>query len=525
MRITKKVNLFLLGWLAALVPVFVTADQIITQTPVAHAGIPTITACAGNPECFAFTIDTRMTDTLDTDLTHYDETATTFSIPTSGYVNRNIPVNTYSWTIDWGDNSAPQTCSGSSSTTSTNLACGTNATTATGGISHTYITPGEYQITVRPSATATIGWFNAFGFYNDTADDNVQANQNMFKSIDTPLTNLMRTQGSTYRFAYMFYGVRNATEIPANLFDNIDTTSDTDFSSMFYNTFNYYASSSITGTIPADLFDNLNTTNGTNFSSMFYNTFSNYARRTATFKVNGSQVGTVSTFAAPYSTKIGFTGIPSTNPTVNATTSSQVIPTYNATIRTITAPAGTDAHGVAYVDYGWYRTDGTSCAVINPTPDCGIQDASTLTAFPNSTEWTSDTPTEKGNVTFYSLASIVMVRFVSNGGSFVPGYSLAIGSGIPTPINPTMTGFDFVGWFADPGLTQPWNFASDTVTDHMALYAKWKPISAIPGVPNTGVFGAKSSMVVSLIDTIAAVIALVSLLAIVVHTWLRYYYK
>jgi hypothetical protein len=75
-----------------------------------------------------------------------------------------------------------------------------------------------------------------------------------------------------------------------------------------------------------------------------------------------------------------------------------VYPTYNSTFRSITKPTET-----AYANYDWYRTDGTSCAVSNPTPDCGVQNASTLVTFSNTTEWTPETSTEKGNVTFYGV--------------------------------------------------------------------------------------------------------------------------
>jgi len=620
LRISKKINIFTI-WVASVVfiPTVIAIAHFLLLPPAADAIMAadpsTITACADNPECFAFTIDTRMTNTLDTDPTHYDSTATTFSIPTSGYVGYNgitVPTWAYSWIIDWGDGSAPQTCTGLGVESGNNLICSSNTSTITSGIPHTYVTAGQYQITIRPS-TATTGWFNAFGFTNNNSDANTSANKYMFKSIDTPFTNLMRTQGAAYRFAFIFYGAYNGTEIPANLFanvlttgstnfsymfhrtfssyarnsttatipaglfdsidtsqgtsfdsmfstafyyyaynsaaatipaglfdsidtsqgtsfdsmfystfydyahnsttatipaslfDHLDTSQGTSFDSMFYDTFNYYAYNSAAATIPAGLFDHLNTSKGTNFycmfydtfnyyaynsaaatipaglfdslgtshgtnfggmfdgtfyyyafystvatiptglfdhlntsqgtsfdsmfyytfngyaynstagtiptglfsgintskgtifSTMFYFTFSSYARRTATFKVGGAAVGTVATFAGPYSTKISSTGTPNIYPTVNATTASQVVPTYDATDRSIDAPTGT------YANYSWYTTDGTSCSVANPTPDCGEQDSTTLVSFPTQ-PWTPTTSTEQGNVTFYGVA-------------------------------------------------------------------------------------------------------------------------
>ena len=515
----------------------------------------TITNCAGNPECFAFTIDTRLNSTGAT-----TGTGRVFAIPTSGYVN-GASNHVYNWIINWGDGGAEQTVSGTGSATSA-------------GISHTYATAGQYQITIRPVVTAN-GWFNAFGFGNSANGANDYSNRYIFKSIDTPFTNLMRTKGSSYRFAYVFDYITNTTEIPSNIFANISTTGDSNFYGMFYRTFsgyaqnstiaaipaglfdfldtssginlsymfyrtfsgyamnsttatipadlfdsidtssginlsymfNYtfysyaynsttatipadlfdsldtssgidfygmfggtfsqYAYNSTTATIPADLFDSLDTSSGIDFSEMFqgtfwdcaYNsttatipaglfdaldtssgidfsemfrgtftmyagnstiatipaglfdsldtssginlsdmfthTFSDYATRTATFMIGPTIVKTQN-FYAPYTTKIGPTGTPDDYPIVDNITASQVIPTYNADTRNITAPTG------IYAGLNWYRTDGTSCAVATPTPDCGAQVPSKLVTFPNNTEWTPTTSTEKGSVVFYS---------------------------------------------------------------------------------------------------------------------------
>jgi len=429
--------------------------------------------CTG--ECFAFTIDTRLG--FNGSITG---TATTFSIPTSGYVG-GASNWAYNWTIDWGDGNT-QTVSGTSSTTSA-------------GISHNYATAGQYQIAIRPTATAAAGWFNALGFYAPTVTDgaNAAANRYMFESIDTPFTDLMRTKGATYRFAFIFCGASNGTEIPSGLFSNVSTAGDANLSYMFYDTFdgyaysntNYayanttwtipsglfdslntssatnfsymfcntfytyanvstagtipkglfgtidtthgttliymffdtfwgYAKNSTIGTIPADLFAKINTTSaGTNLNNIFYNTFGFYAQRVANFVINGVTVNTqtfnsgdVNTTYGLYSTKVGTTGTPSTNPAVVA--GNVAYPTYDATVRTINAPTGT------YAGYLWYRTDGTSCAAPSPTSDCGAQNSTTLATFPNTTEWTPTTSTEKGNVTFYGVLQTLVALSVSN---------------------------------------------------------------------------------------------------------------
>ena len=214
-------------------------------------------------------------------------------------------------------------------------------------------------------------------------------------TIPTGLFDSLNTTNGT-SFGYMFgstfhYYAYNSTAgtIPAGLFDSIDTTNGTDFGSMFDSTFYNYAHNSTTGTIPAGLFDSIDTTNGTSFDYMFNYTFSNYARRTATFGHSGATLED-QLFINVYSVKIGPSGAPTDNPVITA--GAKIYPTYSASARNITAPVGS---------YTWYRTDGTSCSVTTPTPDCGEQTASTLATFPNDTEWTPETSTEKGNVTFY----------------------------------------------------------------------------------------------------------------------------
>ena len=508
----------------------------------------TISACGGNPECFAFSIDTRLTSTGAV-----TGTSTTFAIPLSGQPNKNSN-QPHDWIINWGDGGADQISSGTGASNSS-------------GISYTYAVPGQYQITIRPNGAATTGWMNAFGFadYINQSGANVATNRQMFRSIDTPFTNLMKTKGSTYRFAFMFLETVNSIGIPANLFANISTTGDNNLSDMFYYTFRNFATNSTVATIPSGLFDSLDTSSGTNFSYMFCGTFrsfatnstaytipsglfdgidtssgtdlnrmfyetfvfqgaspvstvatippdlfnhistasavsasymfnttfSSYGIRTASFSVDGGIVPSLTqSFSAPYATKnISTDSIPSTSPIVNR--GDVVVPTYNDTVRSIAKPGG------AYSAYDWYRTDGTSCASAAPTPNCGPQ--TTPVTFPDTTEWTSTTSTGKGNVMFYAPRSTKTVKFEAGGGSYVFDQDLTVGSVVLEPAAPVRSGYVFDGWYTDPTLATLWDFTYDTVTDDISLYAGWlaapappappmSPINPnIPGVPNTGI--------------------------------------
>lgn len=63
-----------------------------------------------------------------------------------------------------------------------------------------------------------------------------------------------------------------------------------------------------------------------------------------------------------------------------------------------------------------------------------------------------------------------VVRFESNGGSFINSTEMVCGNSLAKPVDPTKEGFDFQGWVYD-GV--PFDFASDTVERDMILVAKW----------------------------------------------------
>jgi hypothetical protein len=218
-----------------------------------------IPACANESECFAFSVNTKLT--YSGALTG---TNTAFAIPTNGSVGDSVP--DYDWIIDWGDGTSI-TISGISSETQLIY-----------GINHSYLTGGgQYQITIRPNGPATSGWFDAFGFTPEYSwGVNDMSNRAKFLSIDTPFTNLMRSQGASYRFANIFYGASNGLGIPTGLFDNVVTTGDTSLSKMFSGTFSGFASNSSVIMVPDNLLAFLDTSQVTDFSYMLEDTFSGY---------------------------------------------------------------------------------------------------------------------------------------------------------------------------------------------------------------------------------------------------------
>lgn len=72
------------------------------------------------------------------------------------------------------------------------------------------------------------------------------------------------------------------------------------------------------------------------------------------------------------------------------------------------------------------------------------------------------------------------IRFETNGGSEVPDQSVALGGKIKQPDDPTKEGFYLEGWYSDMDLQHKWDFAKDTVSGNMTLYAKWTTEAPAP---------------------------------------------
>lgn len=68
------------------------------------------------------------------------------------------------------------------------------------------------------------------------------------------------------------------------------------------------------------------------------------------------------------------------------------------------------------------------------------------------------------------------VTFSTGGGSTVPSQSVKVGSTVTQPTAPSRDGYTFEGWYQDADFTKLWNFQTDTVTDDLTLYAKWKEV-------------------------------------------------
>lgn len=85
-----------------------------------------------------------------------------------------------------------------------------------------------------------------------------------------------------------------------------------------------------------------------------------------------------------------------------------------------------------------------------------------------------------GDITVYAKWSahpVYTVAFDSTGGSAVGSQMVVEGEAVSEPSAPTRGGYLFEGWYADAGLTTPWDFANSPVSDDVTLYADWSLVT------------------------------------------------
>lgn len=67
------------------------------------------------------------------------------------------------------------------------------------------------------------------------------------------------------------------------------------------------------------------------------------------------------------------------------------------------------------------------------------------------------------------------LTFNTNGGTAINSITVAYGTSITTPANPTKQGYNFTGWYSDIALTAPFNFGLGITVD-TTIYAKWEVV-------------------------------------------------
>ena len=103
-------------------------------------------------------------------------------------------------------------------------------------------------------------------------------------------------------------------------------------------------------------------------------------------------------------------------------------------------------------------------------------------------EWNFATDTVTSAITLYAqwnsniYTETCIVNFQANGGSPAPDSQyITHGGTVVQPPAMTKSGYGFGGWYKEVACTNQWNFATDTVTNNIILYAKWEQLVTVPG--------------------------------------------
>jgi uncharacterized repeat protein (TIGR02543 family) len=93
-------------------------------------------------------------------------------------------------------------------------------------------------------------------------------------------------------------------------------------------------------------------------------------------------------------------------------------------------------------------------------------------------EWKFGVDAVTGNVTLYAKWTAVThtVTFESGGGSAVARQVVLHDKLVVQPVAPTRGQDVFDGWYKEAAYTHAWNFAVDSITSNLTLYAKWTAV-------------------------------------------------
>jgi len=84
-----------------------------------------------------------------------------------------------------------------------------------------------------------------------------------------------------------------------------------------------------------------------------------------------------------------------------------------------------------------------------------------------------DTSYQKVTAEMFQSIISHCISFDEQGGSEVEDICKSPGDNIVPPENPTKVGFNFLGWYTDINLSNPFNFPSSMPSEDIRLYAKW----------------------------------------------------
>ncbi len=101
-----------------------------------------------------------------------------------------------------------------------------------------------------------------------------------------------------------------------------------------------------------------------------------------------------------------------------------------------------------------------------------FENAQSVQNTANSAAVTVTYPATGGRSSGGDYVTLCIVTFTANGGSKTMNQTVARGSTLKKPADPTKNGYTFAGWYTDSKFAEKYDFSSK-VTKNMTLYAKW----------------------------------------------------
>uniref|UniRef100_UPI00286F988C InlB B-repeat-containing protein n=1 Tax=Anaerosporobacter sp. TaxID=1872529 RepID=UPI00286F988C len=183
-------------------------------------------------------------------------------------------------------------------------------------------------------------------------------------------------------------------------------------------------------------------------------------------KTSSASVTTSERLIFVYNTKSTVLGVEEENCTVtfNTNDGSKVTAQLVEKGSLVTEPSKTEKTG--YEFEGWYK-DSSLTQKWDFAKDTVTENVTLYAKWTVKDNGNNDDNGDNDDKKFFTIT------FNTNGGSTVSSQTIENGNKVTEPSKPEKTGNEFEGWYKDSSLTQKWDFAKDTVTDSIILYAKW----------------------------------------------------
>lgn len=123
----------------------------------------------------------------------------------------------------------------------------------------------------------------------------------------------------------------------------------------------------------------------------------------------------------------------------------------------------------------WYWTpgrEGIELTIPYENLEMGTEYSLEVNFFSSEKDWIKLIPYQ--SFMFTTPDSTCTVSFDAQNGEPYSFQKVNLSAKVISPKIPVRAGYDFLGWYRDKNGTVSWDFKTDTVTNHLTLYAKWE---------------------------------------------------